>query len=136
MEPNTKKLFHETRRSHRNVLRAVRNDDIPAMRKELHALYDPFNSPLVEVTEGPCKRAFVPIADGLMLASYKDLPQARIELLDNVHKIGHTFGLSADEITLLEMASNAARAHDVPAMNAHLKSAGFCESGMCMPSAM
>ena len=133
---NHKKIYHETRKSHRAILRAVRNDNVPEMRKELHALYDPFNSPLTHVTDGPCKRAFVPVVDGLMLAEYKGLSSTRSELLDNVEKIGLTFGLDANDVREVSAAAASARRHDVAAMNEHLKKAGFCESGMCIPPAL
>lgn len=133
---NHKKLFHQTRKSHRAILRAVRNDDVPGMRKELHALYDPFNSPLTHVTDGPCKRAFVPVVDGLMLAEYKGLASTRSELLDNVQKVGGTFGLDANDVSEISSAAAAARRHDVTAMNEHLQKAGFCEVGMCIPAAL
>lgn len=133
---NQKKVFHATRKSHRAILRAVRADDIPTMRKELHSLYDPFNSPLTEVTTGPCKRAFVPVVDGLMLAQYKRLPATGAELLDNVHKTGATFGLDENDIREVSSAAAAARRGDVTVMNKHLDKAGFSDTGMCIPAAM
>ena len=133
---NTKKVYHQTREMHRAVLRAVRQDDVQGMRQKLNQLYDPYNSPLVQVTEGPCAKALVPVVDGAMLAMAKGSTKCGAELLDNVKAIGPTFGLSDAAIESIGAAAKAAANQDCAAMDKHLGQAGFGDAGMCIPDAM
>ena len=133
---NTKKVYHQTRQLHRGVLRAVRQDDVQGMRQKLNELYDPYNSPLVQVTEGPCAKALVPVIDGAMLAMAKGSAACGAELLDNVKSIGPTFGLSDVAIEAVGAAAKAAARHDCDQMDAHLAKAGFQDIGLCIPEAM
>lgn len=133
---NTKKVYHQTRKLHRHVLRAVRNDDVQGMRKTLNELYDPYDSPLVQVTSGPCEKALVPVVDGAMLAMAKGSSKCAAELLDNVRAIGPTFGLSSKAIEDIGAAAKAAGRHDCSEMEKHLASAGYEDSGLCIPAAM
>lgn len=133
---NTKKVYHETRKLHRGVLRAVRSDDVQGMRQKLNELYDPYGSPLVQVTDGPCEKALVPVVDGAMLAMAKGSSKCGAELLDNLRAIGPTFGLSPKAIEDIGAAAKAAGRHDCAQMEEHLASAGYGDSGLCIPAAM
>ena len=135
-------LQKETRRAHRTMLRAANRDDQQEVRYLLHDLYNPDKSPLTQLSDGPEKHMLVPLVDMALLTAYKGRSLAP-EMLDNLQSVGHSFGMSSEDMAHVGDAVAAAQAAGMgdrsalDEMGRSLEAAGFgCESGTCMPAAM
>ena len=134
--PSDKKLMKATRKAHRHMLRAENDGDTPQYRQLVHALYDPSESPLTHLTDGPSKMSSVPMVDAAILACAKDKPM-KAELLDNLSAVGASFGYSSLDMKHVMKAMSAAESGTVVQMNYHLQKAGLDSNiGMCIPAAM
>ena len=138
---DSRSVFKETRKSHRGVLRAVNADDRQWSRASLYALYDPQSGPLVHATSGPCVECLVPMVDAALLTAAKGRLM-HSELVDNLQKVGESFGLTPAAMGHLNESFDAARrAQTDPAelmrMESSLDAAGFShDSGLCIPGGM
>lgn len=141
-ELSSHKAMKITRKSHRGILRSVAADDAQWTRSELYSLYDPSNSPLRSLTDGPSPTCAVPMVDAAMLSAYKN-KSVHPEIMDNLSKVSHSFDINNDQLRHIQMAAAEARAagngdgDSVTRMNNHLEAAGFgAGSGMSIPSAI
>merc|ERR1712072_1250438 len=104
-----RRAMKHTRRAHRHILRAADANDVSLLRTEMNKLYDPNSTPLQTLTTGPSKLCLVPVVDAAIMSAYKGRSRTHAELLDNVHSVGKTFGVTSDDYANILEATKMAR---------------------------
>lgn len=126
---------HENRRLHRQLLRAVKADNLADMRTVMYSTYDPFNAPLSRLTSGPSKLGMTPVVDAYILATTLNKSVAN-ELSDNLNSVGATFQLSQSDLSSIHKAARYATQGKFEKMYAQLDHAGYTNMGLCVPDAL
>lgn len=93
-----------TRKAHRNMLRAAHTGDEQWVRAELYQLYDPHSTPLRALAAGPEPTHLVPVVDAYLMATARKQTEMQAELMDNLQKVGASFGLNATDLSHIQRA--------------------------------